>query len=139
MEPGTKTFTVDLIAPCGLNCRLCRAYGRKKNPCPGCRGDDASKPKARVVCRIKTCDRIAAGEILYCFECEEYPCKALEHLDKRYRTTYFVSVIENLESIRGLGIERFLEKEIKSWSCRGCGGILCMHRETCDSCGHRRR
>ena len=26
-----------------MNCRLCRAYGREKNACPGCRGDDSLK------------------------------------------------------------------------------------------------
>jgi len=137
MRPGTKPFTVDLIAPCGLNCRLCRAYDRKRNPCPGCRGDNTFKPKTRVVCRIKTCGRIVSGKIQYCFECGDYPCKALENLDRRYRASYFVSVIENLETIRDLGLERYLEKEIERWSCRDCGEILCMHRQSCDSCGRR--
>ena len=35
-----KKTTPDLIAPCGMNCSLCRAYGRERKPCPGCRGDD---------------------------------------------------------------------------------------------------
>jgi hypothetical protein len=32
-----------LIAPCGINGRLCRAYFREKNVYPGCRGDDSQK------------------------------------------------------------------------------------------------
>ena len=33
-------FTVEMIAPCGLDCSLC-AYAQKKgNPCPGSKGPD---------------------------------------------------------------------------------------------------
>ena len=34
-----------LIAPCGMDCGLCRGYVREKNRCAGCNGDDSSKPR----------------------------------------------------------------------------------------------
>ncbi len=130
---STRAF---LIAPCGINCRVCRAYGRAKNPCPGCRADDADKPKTRVICPIKTCDKIAKGQIKYCFDCDEFPCAPLLHLDKRYRTRYGTSVIDNLQSIKKIGIRRFVKSEDEKWTCSECGGMLCMHEAQCLSCGY---
>ena len=126
----------DLIAPCGLNCRLCRAYAREKNPCPGCRGDDAGKPKTRVICRIKTCEKIVSGEIQYCFDCGGFPCPPLARLDKRYRTRYGTSVIDNLLSIKKVGMRAFIENENRKWTCPVCGAMLCMHEPGCLSCGY---
>ena len=33
-------FTEKMIAPCGLDCSLCKAALKKENPCPGCNGPD---------------------------------------------------------------------------------------------------
>ncbi len=133
----TNTVPTRLIAPCGMNCRLCIAYVREKNPCPGCQADDADKPKTRVVCRIKTCERIADGKTKYCFSCDSLPCARLKHLDKRYRTKYGMSMLENLESIRDSGIRRFVASEKERWMCPQCGEIICVHKPQCLSCGHK--
>jgi hypothetical protein len=35
----------ELIAPCGMNCAICKAYLRQRNPCNGCRfGDSLFRP-----------------------------------------------------------------------------------------------
>ncbi len=128
-----------LIAPCGMNCRLCRAYGRDKNPCPGCRDDDSVKPKTRVFCRIKNCEKRRQGKNRYCFSCGKFPCDILEHLDKRYRSRYSMSMIENLRQIKRVGIRLFVMSEEKKWSCPECGRLLCVHMPQCPSCGRRWR
>lgn len=56
----------ELVAPCGMNCRLCVAYVRKKNPCPGCRGADEGKPRHCVACAIKNCEIIGRSESGLC-------------------------------------------------------------------------
>jgi len=124
-----------LVAPCGINCRLCRAYMRDKKTCPGCRGDDALKTRVCVICQIKTCEKRRDGALEYCFDCDEFPCARISHLDKRYRTKYGASVIENLTSIRDLGINQFVENESKKWACPECGETLCMHKPQCLACG----
>ena len=45
----------DLIAPCGMNCRLCLGYQREKKHCEGCRNeiDIEYKTKACNSCIIK--------------------------------------------------------------------------------------
>jgi hypothetical protein len=132
----TDAIRSELIAPCGMNCRLCRAYIRDKNPCPGCRGDDRLKPKTRVLCPIKTCERLLKAEGRYCFGCERFPCARLNHLDKRYRTKYGMSMIDNLEMIRESGIRRFISNERERWTCPACGEIVCVHESGCP-CGWR--
>ena len=131
-----KGITAALIAPCGMNCRLCLAYTRDRNPCPGCRADDSTKPKTRVICRIKTCERISRNKARYCFGCKEFPCDALAHLDKRYRTKYSMSMVDNLVRIKEFGIRRFIRDEREKWACPACAEILCVHQPRCLSCGH---
>ncbi len=125
-----------LIAPCGINCRLCYAYVRDKNVCPGCLGDDASKPKSCVQCAIKNCEKRIEGKKQYCFECDKFPCARIKHLDKRYRTKYGTSVIENLTNIKKAGIRSFVKSQNEKWTCPGCGSMLCMHRSQCITCGY---
>ena len=125
----------ELIAPCGMNCALCLAYLRDKNRCAGCHGDDADKPKSCVACSLKTCGQHRAGTAGYCFECASYPCPRLRRLDKRYRTKYHMSMLENLEMIRERGVGAFLARERERWTCAGCGGVVCVHRDVCLFCG----
>ncbi|MBN1508963.1 MAG: DUF3795 domain-containing protein [Sedimentisphaerales bacterium] len=132
-------ITAALIAPCGMNCCLCIAYVRDRDPCPGCRRDDRVKPITRYTCRIKTCRKLIRNNAKYCFKCDEFPCDRLTHLDKRYRTKYAMSMLDNLASISALGIRRFLAAEKEKWSCPACGQLLCVHKPQCLSCGRPRR
>ncbi len=125
-----------LIAPCGIDCRLCRAYSRDNVTCPGCRGDDRAKSKSCVNCKIKNCEKLAQGKFEYCFECGDYPCARLVHLDKRYRTRYGTSVLENLAGIQAGGILNFVKSENIKWACPQCGNLLSMHKPQCLFCGY---
>lgn len=132
----TISTTPLLIAPCGINCRLCRAYVRSRRACPGCRVDTPVKSDACITCKIKNCEKLVNSNIEYCFDCEEFPCARLAHLDKRYRTKYETSPINNLLSIKEIGIGDFVENENKKWTCPECGAMICMHKPGCLSCGY---
>ena len=125
----------NIIAPCGINCSLCRAYIRDRQPCPGCRGDDCHKSSMCIKCAIKNCGALTDGGYRFCYSCSQYPCRTLLHLDNRYRTRYGVSVIANLESIQAVGVNRFISEETSRWSCPECGSRLCMHKPQCVNCG----
>lgn len=126
----------ELITPCGMNCALCMAYLRSKNKCPGCRGDDADKSPSCVRCIIARCDRLGEAGSKYCStRCDDYPCRRLKDLDKRYRTKYHMSMIENLESVEKAGIRAFVRDEKVRWACPECGGIVCVHTGCCSGCG----
>lgn len=124
-----------LIATCGMNCGVCIAYLREKNKCPGCRIPDANKPITRIRCKIKNCKVFQKGKANFCFECQNFPCDNLKHLDKRYRTKYNMSMIENLKNIKLLGIDKFVKNENIRWTCSKCGGTICVHRGYCTDCG----
>ena len=49
----------------------------------------------------------------------------MKSLDKRYRTKYGMSEIDNLNDIAEIGIRKFLESEDKKW-VKG-DKILCVH------------
>ncbi len=128
-----------LIAPCGINCRLCRAYVRDKKACPGCRGDDSLKSKTCVACPIRNCRKLIEGRLRYCFGCDEFPCALMSRLEKRYASNYCVSVLDNLIEIQNDGIRSFVKNENRKWLCSKCGEMLCMHEAQCTSCGRNWR
>lgn len=119
-------FDPELIAPCGMNCAICKAHLRKRNPCLGCNVAAKDRPKTRLECPLRTCGKRSDK---FCCACPEFPCAQLRHLDQRYRTKYGMSQIENLELIRAEGIEEFVAKEGKRWFSNA--GVLCVHDGKC--------
>jgi hypothetical protein len=129
----------NLIAPCGMNCGVCVKYlamkndvnkqGFKKSYCNGCmhRGKNCLHMG-------DTCELLRKGLLRFCYECNEFPCKRLKTLDKRYSTKYHMSMIDNLRTIKEHGIENFLRKEQEKWSCPDCGNTICCHNGLCLNC-----
>lgn len=106
-----------------MNCGLCLHYLRAENKCPGC--FTGRKVNGRVIrCKRRSCKK-RKGE--FCFSCEEFPCKSIQALDKRYREKYGMSEIKNLEFIRDNGLSAFLESEEKKWVNED--GTLCVHNQ----------
>ncbi len=139
MEGMRSKMIERLIAPCGMNCRLCISYqamrndlnkqGFHKKYCPGCipRGENCTHLGDQ-------CELLGKGSVRFCFECKDFPCKRLKTLDKRYRTKYHMSMIENLKFIQENGMEMFLEKEEITWHCTECNNIICCHNGLCMNC-----
>jgi transposase-like protein len=46
-----------------------------------------------------------------------------------------MSMIENLENIRKIGINNFVVKEQERWRCTKCDGTINVHRGYCAKCG----
>jgi hypothetical protein len=128
------TFDRSLIAPCGMNCGTCIAYQREKNRCPGCRTYSADKAISIQRCIIPKCVHLDNTISKFCYDCEKYPCKRLNQLDKRYRTKYNTSFIENLAMIKEKGIDSFLAFESKRRTCPICGSVVSVHRNSCLIC-----
>jgi hypothetical protein len=129
----------ELIAPCGMNCALCANYLTMQNDlkkqgfgstyCPGCR------PRGKNCAFMKkACEKLGKGLVRFCYECGDFPCERLKRLDKRYRTFYHMSMIENLTYIKENGMRKFLAKERKQWRCPNCGETICCHNGICYNC-----
>ncbi|MHC1771177.1 MAG: DUF3795 domain-containing protein [Flexilinea sp.] len=123
-----------MIAACGMNCGICIAYLREKKPCSGCNGTNVNKTLHCIQCVIKNCQLISESKNGFCYECSKFPCLRLQQLDKRYRTKYNMSMIDNLNMIKSDGMQKFLENEKKRWTCTNCGGVICVHKSFCISC-----
>jgi hypothetical protein len=130
----------ELIAPCGMNCAICSGYlafkhdvrskGIRMPYCKGCRPRDK-----KCAFLKKECELLLNNKVHFCYDCDIFPCERLIHLDKRYRTNFKMSMIENLEFIKKNGIQKFLEKEEDKWKCPRCGGIISCHNGICFDCG----
>ena len=126
-----------LVARCGINCAVCSAYlsykndlkkkGMQRKVCSGCRPESYECNMMRKECGHQ-------GRYEYCYECEEFPCKGIKRLDKRYSTKYHLSPVENLEHIRDKGMASFLEREEEKWRCPDCGETICCHNGLCYNC-----
>jgi hypothetical protein len=133
---ASVSFNKLMIAPCGINCGTCKAYLRVRNRCYGCREDFESKRKTCAECRIKNCDMLAKTSFYFCYECEIFPCEKMKHIDKRYRIRYRASLIQNLITIKEIGITDFLKLEEKKWTCPNCGATTSIHCEKCLACSY---
>ena len=126
-------LTKELIAPCGINCGTCYAYIRKKNNCTGCLKPGNTKTHC-ISCRIKTCEN--HKDTPYCSDCEKFPCYLIKNIDKRYQKNYNLSLIENLKTIKDIGIDDYIKNENIKWTC-ACGERLSIHSNTCKACGKK--
>ena len=124
------------IAPCGVICEICLGFQREKNKCVGCL-TIGNKPYHCTVCSIKSCAEKKGNEELLCYDCIKFPCRRIKNLDKRYTLKYGESPIQNLDKIKEIGLQQFINVEKEKWKCTKCGQLLCVHREVCLNCGNK--
>jgi hypothetical protein len=137
-----RDFKPELVAPCGMNCGICKrylAYWRgipeekgKVIHCQGC------LPRNKNCFIKRSCKKLLKNEIKFCFECENIPCENLERLDMRYKKRYNMSMIENLKNLKEKGMKEFLKVHEDKFKCPKCGDIISVHDEICYTCGHKR-
>ena len=136
-----KLFRAELVAPCGMNCGICKAYiaythgvrrqRGKVTYCAGCRPREKNCYIKRN-CKTK---KLTNREIQYCYECAVMPCEHLSHLDHRYRERYGMSMVENLKMLKAQGMNVFLEAQVEKFKCPNCGDVMCVHDGKCYGCG----
>jgi hypothetical protein len=130
----------ELVAPCGMNCTICSGYlalkydvkskGIKMPYCKGCR------PRNKECAFLKKkCELLLNAKVKFCYECERFPCKSLEHIDERYQTLFQMSPIANLRFVQKNGIQKFLGVQKERWRCPTCGEAICCHNGVCFNCG----
>ena len=126
-----------MVAPCGLDCSICSRAQIENNPCPGCNGPDENKPDfCANRCGIILCRKRKENGYAFCDECPDYPCEDVMEKENRYTSRYPLreSPLENLRMIREMGMEAFLEKERRLWTCDKCGSPISVHTGICSGC-----
>ena len=137
--PQTK-FTPELIAPCGMNCAICKGYLAYTHGVPRQRGKvtycAGCLPRQKNCYIKRNCRKLTHRQIRYCYECEALPCEKLAHLDKRYRERYGMSMVEDLKMLKAKGMDEFLKIKAEEYGCPRCGDVVCVHDRKCYSCGY---
>lgn len=133
-EAFTMTqITKDTAAICGLFCGLCPAY---PDECGGCLSN-----RVREGCDVCSDGfRACAKEKGYkrCNECFDYfTCEKLLAFE-RDDCPHHTGVVANVGRMRELGVEHWLQEQIKINECPGCGKIMHWDREDCQRCGRKK-
>jgi hypothetical protein len=131
----------NLAAPCGLYCGACRQYLLKKKDMLELRGFKQGCDGCRIrfkKCTFfrKNCSKLWKKEVEFCHECEEFPCDNFDRLENIYLERYSVDMIGNLKRIKEIGFESWLHEQRELYTCRECGGEICLHDAECYDCGY---
>ncbi len=96
-------FAPELIAPCGMNCWICKRYltyskgvlmeKGKVIHCSSC------LPRNRNCFIKRGCVRLE-NEINFCLEFKNMPCENLDRFDRRHRKRYNTNIVANQKELR---------------------------------------
>ena len=130
-------FSEELIAPCGMNCAICSRYlsyvnNLSRSQCIGCR--PRNRKCTYLFGKCTGINNKLNGNLKFCFKCKQYPCKQINRIDNRYRTNYKMSMKDNLEYIKKMGISNFIKDQYKKYHCQECGGLISIHNGKCFKC-----
>jgi hypothetical protein len=142
------------MGTCGFYCRSCSIYaaterGRDQQrnlaaalskemgktvkvadvQCQGCRS--LTKQCWGISCKIRAC-ALSKG-LTFCGECPEVPCEMLSTLSESYKDILLVQ----LEELKRLGKEQWIEKMKTRWTCPNCGGPIEAGALKCWSCSFK--
>jgi len=96
--------TDGLFSLCGLNCGLCPMQIRGK--CSGCFNGST----CYQTCPIAPCS-VRHGNVDYCFQCSEYPCKRYDGIDKHDSLISHRNQKRDLAKAKEIGIDAYLDEQ----------------------------
>ncbi len=126
---------------CGLYCPSCPNYMMTENnpdaprvteTCRGCKSDVCCLSWCDH-CNLKACARAKGVE--FCFQCPEYPCANLDTFKNDPGYPYHSEVYDYLETVKRNGLDVWLSRMRKRWSCPDCGTAYNWWTRTCTQCG----
>ncbi len=101
---GEFKRTENLFSLCGLNCGLCPMHIR--GDCGGCFTDSPCYP----TCPIAPCS-VSHGNVEYCYQCKEYPCKRYDDIDKYDSLISHRNQKKDLAKAKEMGIDAYLDEQ----------------------------
>lgn len=96
--------TDGLFSLCGLNCGLCPMQIRGE--CSGCFNGSTCYQS----CPIAPCS-VRHGNVDYCFECPEYPCKRYDGIDRHDSLISHRNQKKDLMKAKAMGIDAYLAEQ----------------------------
>ena len=107
-------FIADMIAPCGLDCNICKRALAESCPCAGCRGPNDNKPEfCSERCGIILCEKRKSSGYSFCDECPDFPCADVMEKETRYGSQYPLreSPLENLRFNTDIWVKNLTRSE----------------------------
>lgn len=74
-----------------------------------------------------------AKQLNNCSECPEMPCEEITRFAND-GIKHHALIIGNLQSIREIGLEAWIEKQKQQYTCQTCGARLSWQATSCDKC-----
>ncbi len=96
--------TDELFSLCGLNCGLCPMQIRGE--CSGC----FNGTTCYRTCPIAPCS-VRHGNVQYCFQCPEYPCKRYDGIDEHDSLISHRNQKRDMLKAKEMGIEAYLREQ----------------------------
>jgi hypothetical protein len=96
--------TDGLFSLCGLNCGLCPMQIRGE--CSGCFNGST----CYQTCPIAPCS-VKHGNVDYCFQCSEYPCKRYDGIDRHDSLISHRNQKQDMSKAKEIGIEAYLVEQ----------------------------
>lgn len=96
--------TDGLFSLCGLNCGLCPMQIRGE--CSGCFNGST----CYQTCPIAPCS-VKHGNVDYCFQCEEYPCKRYDGIDRHDSLISHRNQKRDMAKAKEIGIDAYLAEQ----------------------------
>ncbi len=98
--------TDGLFSLCGLNCGLCPMQIRGE--CSGCFNGST----CYQTCPIAPCS-VRHGNVQYCFQCHEYPCKRYDGIDAHDSLISHRNQKRDMLKAKEMGIDAYLDEQRK--------------------------
>jgi hypothetical protein len=144
-----------IVGTCGLYCGTCPIYlaPRKKDLdqikrisketgissgkvyCDGCLSNNVFAPC--VVCKHGFRRCASVNKVTWCFQCPHFPCQRLSDFKDAHVVegiSHHAHVIDDLQSMREQGIEKWVEKQSREARCPECGTVLYWFVRECSNC-----
>lgn len=132
----------DLIAPCGIYCRLCsHHFGTTPEgatlqepgaPCKGCLHKDVSQLyKHCQICEMRPCAK--AKGVMLCSQCPDFPCEKVKPFQSDSYPHHNEAYAQMMD-FTGTK-EQWVDLLEKRWSCPQCGAPFGYYENVCRTCG----
>jgi len=124
---------------CGVFCGACPVLLATRigileedKQCYGCKSE---KPSGFCkTCGIKSCAENRGFD--FCIQCIQLPtCDLMRTFVDDSQYPYGQCVLKNMETIRAIGVENWLDQQDIRWRCENCGTSHSWYHITCLQCG----
>ena len=144
-----------IVGICGLYCGTCPIYlAHRKNDIDQLRklSEETGVPIEKIYCdgclssnvfsRCADCRHgfrqcAIENKVTWCFQCPHFPCKRLSDFRDAHVVdgiSHHAHVIDDLQSMKEQGIEKWVERQSREARCSKCGTVLYWFARECSKC-----